>query len=360
MLPVAAAFPLVWAAAPSRLAAAFVSAGYFLAGSFDLPRGVANFYGHGSGAGICFWFVASLSFVAVHTALWTRRSGWKKALRYAVAAVLMSIPPFGILGWGHPLTAAGIVFPGWGWWGLTAMATILLAMTTRAWWVAAVVVGLLSLRSAWLWTDPVTPENWTGIQTSFGSGADQDLALSQQLETLEMVRAAGNDGAKVVVLPESALGMWTPTIERLWVRSLAGHDLTMLAGAILVNETGYDNVILQITNAGATVVYRQRMPVPISMWQPWQGWWGLPTGVTANPLANPTFELGMVRVAPLICYEQLLVWPVLQSAWHAPDAIVAIANGWWTRGTSILEVQQASTVAWAKLFDLPLILSAND
>jgi len=282
-----------------------------------------------------------------------------KTLCYAIAAVLMSIPPFGILGWGHPLTAAGIVFPGWGWWGLSAMATFLLTMTTRAWWVAAVILGMLTLRSAWLWTEPLPPENWIGIQTNFGGGADQDLALSQQLETLEMILAAWNQGAKVVALPEGALDMWTPTVERLWVRLLAGHDLTVLAGASLVDETGYENVILQITNAGATMAYRQRMPVPIAMWQPWLRLWGSQAGATAHLFADPTFEVGMLRIAPLICYEQLLVWPALQSVWRAPDALVAISNVWWTNGTRIVAIQQASAVAWSRLFDLPLILSAN-
>ncbi|TIM60353.1 MAG: conjugal transfer protein TraB, partial [Mesorhizobium sp.] len=40
-LPVAMIFPLLWAKSPSRVVAAAVSAGYFLAASRGLPQGVA-------------------------------------------------------------------------------------------------------------------------------------------------------------------------------------------------------------------------------------------------------------------------------------------------------------------------------
>jgi hypothetical protein len=70
-------------------------------------------------------------------------------------------------------------------------------------------------------------------------------------------------------------------------------------------------------------------------------------------------EVGTTRIAPLICYEQLIVWPVLQSMLHSPAIIVATGNGWWTEGTSIVGIQKASVAAWAKLFDLPVVMAFN-
>ena len=57
--------------------------------------------------------------------------------------------------------------------------------------------------------------------------------------------------------------------------------------------------------------------------------------------------------------EQLILWPALQSMLHGPGIIVATGNGWWTTGTSIVGIQQASTIAWAKLFDLPVVMAFN-
>jgi hypothetical protein len=100
-LPLAVGLPALWALAPSRISAAAVAAGYFLAASRGLPQGVMNFYGSALEAGIALWLGASLSFVIVHAVLWTSRSGWRRALRYGAAAVLMCVPPFGIVGWSH-------------------------------------------------------------------------------------------------------------------------------------------------------------------------------------------------------------------------------------------------------------------
>ena len=82
-------------------------------------------------------------------------------------------------------------------------------------------------------------------------------------------------------------------------------------------------------------------------------------GARAHFFVNPVVEVGSTRVAPLICYEQLIVWPILQSMAHAPDVVVAVGNGWWTEGSSIVGIQRASATAWAALFAKPLVLSFN-
>lgn len=130
-LPAAMLFPALWAMAPSRGIAAFVSLGYFLAASRGLPQGVANFYAADLWPGLLLWLIASASFVIVHAVLWTRRRGKVRAARYLVASLVMALPPFGITGWAQPITAAGVLFPGWGWWGLAATAAGLAMMTSR-------------------------------------------------------------------------------------------------------------------------------------------------------------------------------------------------------------------------------------
>lgn len=359
LLPAAMLFPMLWAFAPSRLAAALVAAGYFLAASRGLPQGVANFYGNGFAAGIALWIAASLLFVAVHTLAWTRKPGWPRAVRYAAAAIVLSVPPVGIVGWAHPITAAGILFPGWGWWGLAAAAIGLLAMVTRRWPIAILTFGGLWIWSAASWTAPTLPQDWIAVDTSFDGSSGEYAGYEQHRATIARVLAAEDAGAAVVVLPESALGVWTPTVERLWTRALEDRDVTVLGGAVLLDETGYDNVMLELKGQGAAVRYRQRMPVPVSMWQPWLSLVGEPAGAHADLFANPVVTVAGAKVATLICYEQLLVWPVLQSAMNSPDLVVAPANGWWTADTNIVAIQIAATTAWARLFNLRLAMAIN-
>jgi hypothetical protein len=95
------------------------------------------------------------------------------------------------------------------------------------------------------------------------------------------------------------------------------------------------------------------------MWQPWRFLFGESGGARADFFANPVVAIGPSRAAPLICYEQLIVWPILQSVLHDPDFVVAVGNGWWTKGTSIIAIQRAAATAWAKLFAKPLVIAFN-
>lgn len=359
LLPAATLFPALWALAPTRFCAALVAAGHFLAASRGLPQGVSNFYGAGFEAGIALWIAASVLFVATHALLWTERPGGGRVIRYAVIAVLLSVLPIGIVGWAHPITAAGILFPGLKWTGLAAAAIGLLVMTTRFRPIAILILGGLWIWSAANWTDPIPPEGWIGVDTEFGGSNGQYAEYEQQLETINRVREAAEESASVIVLPESALGVWTPTIERLWTRTLGDLDATVYGGAVIVDETGYDNVMLELSGQGAAVRYRERMPVPVSMWQPWLSLVGTPAGARADFFVNPVVSVRGVRVATLVCYEQLLIWPILQSVMGSPDVLVAPANGWWTASTDIVAIQFAATTAWSRLFHLPLAKAVN-
>ena len=102
------------------------------------------------------WLAASISFVGVHAALWSAHPR-QRAARYLAAAVLLAIPPFGIVGWAHPVTAAGVLFPGWGWWGLGATVVGLMTMTTRTWLQAGALMAVAWAWSATTWISPSSP-----------------------------------------------------------------------------------------------------------------------------------------------------------------------------------------------------------
>lgn len=228
-------------------------------------------------------------------------------------------------------------------------------MTTRLWPIAALALGGAFAWSAASWTLPTVPEGWQGIDTSFQfSEAGQYADYAQHMATIAMVKEAAGQGASVVVLPESAFGIWTATTERLWTRELAGTDVMINGGAIVIDHSGYDNVMVQVSGEGSEVIYYERMPVPISMWQPWTT-----GGANAHFFANPVVDFAGVSIAPLICYEQLVIWPILQSMLFGPEVIVATGNGWWTGDTNIVAIQKASAEAWAALFGVPLVMAFN-
>jgi hypothetical protein len=358
LLPVALAFPVLWSQARNRTTAALVSAGYFLAASRGLPQGVATFYAADLLPGLLLWLIASASFVAVHAALWSRH---EKSLpvRYLAAFLLMMLPPFGITGWAHPVTAAGVLLPGTGWYGLIATIAGLTGLVSRWRPVIAIALGGFWLWSAAFWTEPDVPKTWRGVDLELHASLGREAGLQHQRDLIATVLRAAAGDTRFVVLPESALGFWTPSVERLWKRDLSGSVVTVIAGATVIDAEGYDNVLVAIDRNGGRILYRERMPVPGSMWQPWRLWLGQSGGARADFFANPVVGIGPARLTPLICYEQLIVWPVLQSMFFDPDVIVAVGNGWWAAGTSIVAVQRASATAWARLFSKPLVLSFN-
>ena len=358
LLPASCAFALIWSQAPNRMAVLIVSAAYFLTASRGLPLGVQRFYSTDVWPGLILWLLASVSFVLVHLAVWSRRSGWRP-LGFLVAMVLMAIPPFGITGWAHPLTASGVLFPGWGWWGLVAMAAGLMGLATRMGPAVAVALTGFWLWSAAIWTDPQLPAAWRGVDLEMGASLGRDATLKRQRDLIATVHETASQSTRVIVLPESALGFWTPTLGSFWKESLHGRGVTVIAGAAVLDPGGYDNVLLMIDGDGSNILYRERMPVPVSMWRPWGPLFGERGGARAHFFANPVVELGGRRIAPLICYEQLLVWPVLQSMLAGANVIVAVGNGWWTAGSSIVDVQRANLAAWASLFGIPLVISFN-
>ena len=359
LLPVAMGFPVLWSISQTRLVAALVSSGYFLAASRGLPQGVAAFYSSDIWPGLLLWLCASMSFVIVYAVLWTKNAG-TRPLRYVLAAVIMAIPPFGITGWAHPVTAAGVLFPGWGWWGLGLMTAGLAGLVTRIWPAVAITFAGLWLWSAASWTEPGLPNGWGGVDFELGASLGRDAGLHRQRDLIATVRNAASDGARFVVLPETALGFWTPTLARLWMSASGDTDATVIAGATVLDAAGYDNVLVAIDRKGeSSILYRERMPVPGSMWQPWRSWFGESGGAKADFFANPVVSVGASRAAPLICYEQLIVWPVLQSMLRDPDLVIAVGNGWWTTGTSIVSIQRAATTAWARLFAKPLVTAFN-
>ncbi|WP_312867206.1 conjugal transfer protein TraB [Rhizobium sp. B209b/85] len=357
-LPIAMILPLLWAQSPSRLVAGAVSAAYFLAASRGLPQGVANFYAADLRPGLLLWAMASSSFTLVHAVLWIGHPEKRRGVRYLLVMVLTGVPPFGIAGWAHPLTAAGVLLPGWGWFGLGATAILLVVMTGRRWQIAvAVLLGLY----AWSATDRTQPkvaDSWKGVDLALGQNLGRDNSLSYHSDLIAAVRAKAGE-SRFVVLPESALGFWTPTVARVWQHGLLGSGIVVIAGAAVTDAAGYDNVMVSISASKARILYRERMPVPLSMWQPWRVLMGEGGGAHAHFFANPVIGVAGMRMALLICYEQLILWPILQSMLQAPDVIVATGNGWWTSGTSIIAIQKASAAAWARLFGVPIVTAYN-
>jgi hypothetical protein len=165
--------------------------------------------------------------------------------------------------------------------------------------------------------------------------------------------------AAVTVLPETVVSRWTEATEAFWEPTLdqlhRQHRLAVIgAGLAIPDSPAYASAVL-ILGGEKPQVFIQRVPVPIGMWRPS----GVGPSVPLRLSRPGTIEIAGQRVAFLICYEQLLVLPILLSAIDRPSLIVGMANQYWVRETSIPAAQRASLMAWSRLFALPLLIAEN-
>ena len=126
------------------------------------------------------------------------------------------------------------------------------------------------------------------------------------------------------------------------------------AGLAIPDSPAYENAALVI-GGEKPQVFLQGVPIPVGMWRPF----GAGPSVPLRLCRPGTIEIAGQRIAFLICYEQLLVLPVLLSAIERPTLIVGMGNQCWVRETSIPVAQSDSLTAWSRLFALPLLIAEN-
>ena len=369
-----ALFPVGWIMARGRLQAFLFAFSYYTAASRGVPLGAAIFFGEGAGlsAGVAMWLFSSLCLAAPWTALYY--SGKKPhicAMLYLLALVCVTVPPVGIIGWASPLYAAGIFLPGSGWLGIAVFGLLLPFLLaklrvarkrTEAGAVAFVFI-CAALFACFAESETKLPEGWMAVDTYFGK-LDREENLHRQsllraASIIEKVVSAPPD-VRYILLPETITGAWFGASEELWTpvgRYLALKGQTVVVGAEIYDAAlRYDNALIFLGDDGG-FYYRQRVPVPVSMWVPFGG-----RGTAKSHL----FDSGIIRlkngesVLCLLCYEQFIAWPVLYAmALARPDVIAASANLWWGGG-SITKIRRQAVTAWARLFDLPVASASNN
>lgn len=365
LIVLAAAVPLLWGMAGNRWTAGAVALAYYLAASHGLPFGVGVFFAESAPAwfGWALWAGVGLLNAALWAAFWHPVER-RRALGAVAVVVLSAVPPVGLVGWTNPLTAGGWLFPGMGFVGLAFMGGVVAALAVRRWPAVAMLAGaaMVANVSASMWPKDHAPElaAWSAQDTRFQRL--QSGALGQLSARVQFVvdLAERLQPGQLVVLPETLLPANKPAVSFAWLmlgdvgEQLKAKGATILVGTELAKPgQATENVLVALGDGDAKPLV-QRVPVPIGMWRPWDK-----ETFAADPLAS---GVGLVRgrkVAFSICYEQLLVFPVLVSMTRTPDVLVGAANDWWARDTNIPTIQGQTLDAWGRLFGVPVVRATN-
>lgn len=324
---------------------------YFAATLWPVTAAGIQLYGI---AAVPFLLVVSLTASALLAASWCIPSA-------VLPLILTAVPPLGIIGVANPVTASGILFPHTGWFGL--MATLLLpGALIRFPKAMATTAALVSLTLNAVYHSPQPPSGWQGVNTNFSDIRDNKDRTAEFRAAQWIQETALTSDARVLIFPELSVTRWTEATEAFWqptIQQLVAQRRTMLIGAgiAIPGTRDYQNVLIAVPSlpGDETKYVSQSIPLPWVMWNPIAAKDRVPLHLWGGGI----LKVGDERAAVLICYEQLISWPILTSTLRHPTAIVAISNAVWTRGTPIPAVQSASVVAWSRLFNLPVISSVN-
>jgi apolipoprotein N-acyltransferase len=265
------------------------------------------------------------------------------------------------------------------------------------------VAGLASAGWFLHFGDVEPPRGWIAVNTHFGDVSEpfRDFAAAQFIQ-----RKAAGSSARVVIFPESVVPRWSAATEAFLRKSLdqcrrRGQILAIGAGlpshvgggkdesekfkALRSFDFGSAIAALQDMNAqsqrrtdnswsvgsqsrpraerientmlivGAeSATFYQRVPVPLGMWRPFDR-----SSVPVRVGGPGLVKIDHQRTAVLICYEQLLTFPILASVLEHPAVIVGISNTFWIAHTTIPRYQANALRSWAKLFGLPYLSAVN-
>ena len=354
-IPMSIIVPCLTVVQPTRSAAVATSFAYYAAASLPVISVGKAYWPSSDVSAVLMWMVAATILSLPWFLCWTSLESLRPWMA-GIAVALAAVPPICIIGWASPLLSAGVLFPNSAWFGIAAALTLpglLIHKRTRL--IALLVASAASVFLNIHVKEVRRPTGWAGEMTRIHRSrkADDlaDFAIEEQLQ-----HAARSSGAKVLVFPEGAVRLWTDATKAFWTPTVAGAGKTLLIGAgqpIPGSARYYNSVV--IVGGQARPAFYQRIPVPGGMWNPFQP----QGGVAINLLGPGTVDIGGERSAILICYEQLLVWPMLRSAIERPTLLVAISNEAWSAATIVPPVQHTCVRVWARLFGLPVISAVN-
>lgn len=361
-IALAALLPLLWGIANRRLEAGAVALAYYLAASHGLPFGVGIFFEDTAPVwfGWLLWLVVGSINASVWFLLWSKNQS-SLGVRAILAIAITALPPLGVVGWNNPLVSSGVFFPGMGFVGLFFMIFLFSALALRRWMIVGIFAGaaVIANVSFYLWPKPLNSSEWSALNTDFPRL--QTNSYNQITSRVQNIIDAANKvlPGHVLVLPETILPARNPSLSFAWLliddvaASLKNKNALLLVGSETEGENNKKNNVL-LALGDTTSVLVQRVPVPIGMWRPWE----------KNTFEMNLFDSGIAviknrKIAFAICYEQLLVFPIVSSMAHRPELLIGAANDWWARDTNIPAIQSQSLDTWGRLFGVPVVRATN-
>jgi len=297
---------------------------------------------------------------------WKKKSLLSVTISFIVLMTLLTVPPFGVLLWGNPLFAAGLLFPGFSWLGLILCFVFIYGLILALYFrrcrsiaiTSLIILILLSIIDyTFLYRPAKTIPHWTTFSAPFNEFAFSDILRNN-------IKRAIQSGNKVIILPESAVNFWSLTLKEPWIKlreTLAKNNVTLISGTYRSSkEIIFDPVStfeskheegFVIVKDGKLYFHHLRQPLPMISWNPFSE-----KNVEAHWLNTHVFPIKKERAAIFICFEDFLPWLYITSMTQHPSVMITGINEWWNMPTSARK-QIFVFKAWSRLINKPTFIA---
>ena len=333
---------------------------YFASGSFGLIPGSGVFFGHGATSyllGAALWVVSS-ALLALPWVFADARRPWT-----IIAAIgLDAIPPIGLFGWLSPLTAAGIFWPGTGYFGIIFLMTGILSAhhffnsdgksKISIFLLGGIFLFSISSNSGiWISGNSKNIPEIKKVDTYVGKFPKNIMSvISRNKKIIEA--GLRNSGNSIILFPET-IAVWQAGTAYQYGNSVPPGQTWLIGATTEKDGKKADSIVIVRHGMPSRIIFRAAFPVPVSMWHPWKK-----RGYIAT-WREPIKKIAGIKMAAIICYDQLLVWPWLEIMPGRPEIILLPRNEWWAEGTGIPVIQKNTAAAFSRLIGAKEITATN-
>jgi hypothetical protein len=326
---------------------------YYAASTWPVIPGAQSFFGtgHQLGKPIAIW----IAITALGSLPWLLFYHRRFLPLSAIGSLAILALPLSLVTVAHPLIAAGIWFPGTRWFGL-ALPLVLIAVHRRLGTplVFAVLI-LASLAVHARFVRPAADPHIVTVNTNFGN--ESGTSEQQAERTIQQISLAHSNA--LVIFPESVIPNWSSAHDARWASTFMqlGQQRTgiLIGTTIPIPNTDASRNVLLSRGYTEHLSYVQRVPIPLGMWQLGESRRGFPLSLRF-PAAIRVWNR---RAGVLLCYEQLVFWPAVETLARNPEILIAPSNLYWARNTSIPAIQHLAAQDWADLWAIPLYEARN-
>lgn len=360
--------PAFWLNYSRRISAFLYIWFYYLSANHEIIHGALRFFHHQHDIyfAVMLWLIHA--FCLTLPWLFFYAKNWHPIQVYwrIFYVILVSIlPPIGIIGWTHPLIAAGYLFPRLGFLGLFFTLLIMIFVATlryknRYHYFLILLLTVISLISHITYKAPQLASDWIAINTH--QEPSPKILLDGYIRHERLINIAHAkilQGYKLIVFPENSGGVWWQATANQWqpvIQLAKQYRATIILGAKKIfSHTCYEQGVIIIDQDGWNFI-SARQSLPFAIWNP------LSLNSPSNHWrASGIYSIAQRRILLSICYEDTVIWTNLLPEFISkpPQMIISLANLWWNTASG-REKQQYSIESWSRLFNLPLLRAVND